>query len=61
MGQKFQQMQMNLPDPVQLTVDGLPLPYVLVGDEAFQLTNYLLRPYPGKGGLNQERNIFNYR
>ncbi|XP_044584731.1 protein ALP1-like [Cotesia glomerata] len=61
MGQKFQQMQMNLPNPEQLTVDGLPLPYVMVGDEAFQLTNYLLRPYPGKGGLNQERNIFYYR
>lgn len=38
---------MNLPDPVEITADGNPLPYVIVGDEAFQLTNYLMRPYPG--------------
>ena len=24
------------------------LPYVIVGDEAFPLKNYLLRPYPGR-------------
>lgn len=52
---------MNVPKPKRLTVDGLPLPYVLVGDEAFQLSDYLLRPYPGRGGLSQERSIFNYR
>lgn len=62
MGQKFKEGKMNLPKTKPLTVDfGEPLPYVLVGDEAFQLTNYLLRPYPGKGGLNQDRRIFNYR
>lgn len=25
-----------------------PLPYVLVGDEAFPLKNYLMRPYSGE-------------
>jgi len=60
MGHKFNNQEMNLPKPESLTVDGLFLPYVLVGDEAFQLTEYLLRPYPGKS-LNQERTIFNYR
>ncbi|XP_066587645.1 uncharacterized protein [Prorops nasuta] len=33
----------------------------LIGDEAFQLTNYLLRPYPGKSELNDDRRVFNYR
>ncbi|XP_071642980.1 uncharacterized protein [Temnothorax longispinosus] len=61
MGQKFNEKKMNLPKPEPLTVDGMPLPYVLVGDEAFQLTDYLLQPYPGKGGLNPDRNIFNFR
>lgn len=61
MGQKFNERQMNLPKPKRLTVDGMPLPYVLVGDEAFQLSDYLLRPYPGRGGLSQDRSIFNYR
>lgn len=61
MGQKFEKREMNLPEPEKLTVDGVPLPYVLVGDEAFQLSDYLLRPYPSKSGLNQEKGIFNYR
>ncbi|XP_044593967.1 protein ALP1-like [Cotesia glomerata] len=60
-GQKFEHQQMNVPQPDLLTVNGAPLPYVLVGDEAFQLSTYLLRPYPGRGGLTEERNIFNYR
>ncbi|XP_036143028.1 protein ALP1-like [Monomorium pharaonis] len=59
-GQKFHNMEMNLPQPRPLTSNGESLPYVLVGDEAFQLTNYLLRPYPGKN-LNEERTIYNYR
>ncbi|XP_044741064.1 protein ALP1-like [Chrysoperla carnea] len=61
MGKKFEKREMNVPKPELLTVDGMPLPYVLVGDEAFQLTSFLMRPYPGRGGLNQERHIFNYR
>ncbi|KYN06577.1 Putative nuclease HARBI1 [Cyphomyrmex costatus] len=60
-GQKFHNDKMNLPKPEPLIVDGPSLPYVLVGDEAFQLTEYLLRPYPGRGGLNQSRLIYNYR
>ncbi|KYM96994.1 Putative nuclease HARBI1 [Cyphomyrmex costatus] len=60
-GQKFHNGKMNLPKPEPLIVDGPSLPYVLVGDEAFQLTEYLLRPYPGRGGLNQSRLIYNYR
>jgi len=49
---------MNLPESQTISADGVSLPYVLVGDEAFPLTMYLLRPYPGKEGLNQERNIY---
>ncbi|XP_011883630.1 PREDICTED: uncharacterized protein LOC105570793, partial [Vollenhovia emeryi] len=61
MGQKFNEKTMNVPAPERLTVDGMPLPYVLVGDEAFQLTDYLLRPFPGKEGLDEAKSIFNYR
>lgn len=60
-GQSFHNKQMNLPEPEPITSDGQPLPYVLVGDEAFQLSEYLLRPYPGREYLNQDRSIFNYR
>ncbi|KMQ86369.1 nuclease harbi1-like protein, partial [Lasius niger] len=61
MGKSFHHKRMNLPEPEPITSDGQPLPYILVGDEAFQLTDYLLRPYPGREHLNQDRIIFNYR
>lgn len=60
-GQKLTRKEMNLPEWKSLTIDGPPLPYVLIGDEAFPLTEYLLRPYPGKAGLTQNRTIYNYR
>ena len=35
-------------------------PYILVGDDAFPLKSYLLKPYSGKL-LQDNQNIFNYR
>nr|XP_057926689.1 uncharacterized protein LOC131128123 [Doryrhamphus excisus] len=37
-----------------------PLPHVMVGDVAFPLKTYLLRPYPAKD-LHHDKRIFNYR
>jgi hypothetical protein len=38
------------------------LPFVIVGDEAFPLNKYLLRPYPGVSALNEDRKqIYIYR
>lgn len=48
---KFNSKKMNISAPEPLSPGGPPLPYVLVGEEAFQLTDYLLRPYPGKDGI----------
>lgn len=37
------------------------LPYVLVGDKAFPLKQYLMRPYPSNARrLNEAEKIFNY-
>lgn len=36
------------------------LSYPFVGDEAFPLKPWLLRPFPGRD-LNDKRRIFNYR
>ena len=38
----------------------MPVPYVLTGDDAFGLTDYLLKPYPQSKVIVEER-IFNYR
>ncbi|KAJ8940776.1 hypothetical protein NQ314_010586 [Rhamnusium bicolor] len=53
-GNGFENKLFNLPTAKPLCEDGqgYAVPYVLVGDEAFQLTEYLLRPYPGRGGLD---------
>jgi len=41
------QIDISLPDRV---TERFILPYVLVADEAFQLTNYMMRLFPGKEG-----------
>ena len=47
--------------PKKNVVEGnTSLPYVFVGDEAFPLKNYLMRPFPGSR-LNSERRVYNYR
>lgn len=60
-GQKFHNKEMNFPESQPISIDGPALLYVLVGDKSFPLTEYLLRPYPGRGSLNEKRNIYNYR
>jgi len=58
---KFDQKKMNVPNANRISENGPILPYCLVGDEAFPLKEYLLRPYSGRGGLTKKKNIFNYR
>lgn len=59
-GEAFAAGQMNIPPPDRI-FEGPVLPHVLVADEAFQLTTYTMRPFPGKGGFTKEKRIFNYR
>ncbi|KAB0803745.1 hypothetical protein PPYR_00715 [Photinus pyralis] len=55
LGMGFEQTNFHLPPPED------NLPYVIVGDEAFPLTNYLMRPYPRRGDLDLRKKVFNYR
>ncbi|XP_018399460.1 PREDICTED: putative nuclease HARBI1 [Cyphomyrmex costatus] len=59
-GKNFNAGRMNVPKQSAVAGERI-LPYCLVGDEAFPLKPYLLRPYPGKNGLTLEQDIFNYR
>ncbi|KMQ85115.1 nuclease harbi1 [Lasius niger] len=59
-GKRLQNGMLSIPPPRPME-NGQALPFVLVGDEAFPLMQYMLRPYPRSGRLNRRKNIFNYR
>nr|XP_012233675.1 PREDICTED: putative nuclease HARBI1 [Linepithema humile] len=58
-GQHLDAGQMNIPKSDSFYKGGPSLPYCIVGDEAFPLKSYLLRPFSGKN-LSAEQSIFNY-
>lgn len=49
------------PGPEPLPGTDTPLPHVLVGDEAFPLRPYMMRPFPGTALIGPERRVANYR
>lgn len=56
-GIRFENNNMNLPEPTQVGVNGPKLPYVLVADEAFALTPYMMRPFPRSKNLNLQKKV----
>lgn len=55
--------RVNLPQPSTLPNDttGHLFPYTFVGDEAFALKPYMMRPYPGRALDTEKKKVFNYR
>ena len=51
---------LNVPKPRQIPGSDKKFPYVIVGDEAFPLKTYLLKPY-ARNVLDDSKRIFNYR
>lgn len=51
---------LDFPDNQHYCDDKYKFPPVLVGDEAFPLTEYMMRPYP-RSVLDRQKRIFNYR
>ena len=60
LGQDLESGNAPFPSPAQLVGTNTIMPYVLVGDEAFQLLENVMRPYLGKC-LPKDELIFNYR
>ena len=60
MGVALESKLLHIPEPEELSNIGVNFPYVLIGDEAFPLKNYLMKPYPREVLAIKER-IFNYR
>lgn len=56
--------QLGLPSPQNLPGSDIKTPHVLIGDDAFPLKPYLLKPYPtgrNPNALPEDKCIFNYR
>ena len=49
-GKLLESNKLNIPDPrvVPIDAEGLSMPFVPVGGEAFALSERVLRPYPDK-------------
>jgi len=62
-GRRFNGHQLNLPRPEVLEEgDSVPLSYVFVADDAFAITENLLKHYSEvHGKLNNDQRVFNYR
>ena len=61
MGKLFKCNKVNIPNPSEIEGTDVELPYFVVGDEIFLLTNWLMRPFSGKSLINEKCKIFNYR
>jgi len=58
--QSLEIRSLKLPDSTVLPNSEITLPYVFVGDEAYPLTTYLMKPY-SRRTLDRSKAIFNYR
>ena len=52
--------RMGFPDPEPLPGDNIDVPYFLVGDDAFPLRTWMMKPFSHRNMANDER-VFNYR
>ena len=52
---------LNIPAPAPLPGRHSVVPYVLVGDDAFGLTEYLMKPFPKTQLGSADHRIYNYR
>ncbi|KAK7575721.1 hypothetical protein V9T40_012007 [Parthenolecanium corni] len=58
---KLEKKELNLPNPKPLRDGGPHIPYVIVGDNAFPLTDFLMVPFRGEHDAGSIKRIFNYR
>ncbi|KAK5647943.1 hypothetical protein RI129_002835 [Pyrocoelia pectoralis] len=62
LGQSLDSEKLNIPEDRALPGTNILAPYVILGDEAFPLKKYLMRPFPGAQSVEDvEKRIFNYR
>lgn len=57
---KLENGTLNIPPPRPLPNENIPVPFVIVADNAFAIRTYLMKPFPF-GTINASQRIFNYR
>lgn len=57
MGRSFETNQMNVPAPKPLPGQNEPTPHVIIGDEAFGLKPYVMRPFPYRQSKTDVRKL----
>ena len=60
LSRSLEENSLNIPEPSILDDTETVVPYIIVGDDAFPLRPYIMKPY-GKRALTVEERIFNYR
>ena len=58
--QRIENNDLSIPDPSPLPYGNVRIPLVFVGDDAFALKTYMMKPYPQKDLITEKR-IYNYR
>ena len=53
----LEQYSLNIPSVGELLNDGRKLPYVILGDDAFPLKTYLMKPYPHQHLYREKKNL----
>ena len=56
----LEEKRLQVPDDSFLPFSNIKSPYMIVGDDAFPLKTYLMKPYPGQN-ISPDQRIFNYR
>ena len=51
---------LNIPEPAILPRSQYKIPYVIVADDAFSLSSYLMKPYSMQN-MTREQRVFDYR
>ncbi|XP_060801827.1 uncharacterized protein LOC132903075 [Amyelois transitella] len=60
--QKLEKRELNIPSPTILQIPySTKVPFYILGDKAFQLNEYTMRPYEGNPERGSKERIFNYR
>ncbi|XP_031346802.1 protein ANTAGONIST OF LIKE HETEROCHROMATIN PROTEIN 1-like [Photinus pyralis] len=58
---KMEANELNFPLPEPICANQSSLPYVIVADDAFSLSEHLMKPYPGIHEKGSKERHFNYR